>query len=73
MIIHGQYLDWYAATFFTVAIAEGDAVTLFNRPGGSPIRVRVTAKADFDIDSRLYPPCFISIPPVEVWEAVKAQ
>src|SRR5438552_3164116 len=30
-------------------------------PGGSPINTLTHAKADFDVDSRLYPPCYCQI------------
>lgn len=50
----GQYLDWYIATICTVSIPMTVAnLGSSRRSGFSPIRVLVTARADFDIEVRL--------------------
>jgi hypothetical protein len=51
-----QYLDWIVATRRTVSDAELDASFETRRSGGSPIRVLVTARADLEMERKLYPP-----------------
>jgi hypothetical protein len=48
-------------TFLTICTAGFDAVVAMSRSGGSPIKVLVTAKEDFEIDLKLYPPCFLKV------------
>lgn len=43
-------------TRWTVAIADSVGELSSKRSGGSPIRVLVTARADFEMDLKLYPP-----------------
>lgn len=43
----------------TVWIAAVDGDVARRRSGGSPINVFVTAKADFEMDLKLYPPFII--------------
>jgi hypothetical protein len=42
----------------TVLTAASVGELFANRSGGSPMSVLVTAKADFEIDLKLYPPYF---------------
>lgn len=58
--MHRQNRDCAIATRRTVFVADVDGVVEISRSGGSPMSVLVTANADFEIDRKLYPPCFIS-------------
>ena len=53
---HFQKRDWYSATCKTVFSPNlvGDVSAI--RSGISPMRTRVTASADFEMETRLYPP-----------------
>ena len=55
---HFQYLDCTAMTLLTTRTVGSLAYSLHGSrgSGGSPIRTLTHAKADFAVDSRLYPP-----------------
>lgn len=54
--MHRQYLDCIIETCRTISTAEFVAAVGRSRSGGSPINVLVTARADLEIDLKLYPP-----------------
>ena len=53
---HCQYLDCIIETCRTISTAEDVGAVGRSRSGGSPINVLVTARADLEIDLKLYPP-----------------
>lgn len=55
--MHFQYLDCAVMTLLTTLIAGREAEVAMSRSGGSPISVLVTARADLEMDRKLYPPC----------------
>ena len=54
--MHFQYFDWISAVFRTVCTAGLEAEGAKRRSGGSPINVLVTARADLEMERKLYPP-----------------
>ena len=52
-----QYLDCMTETCRTISTAEFVGAVGESRSGGSLINVLVTARADLEIDLKLYPPC----------------
>jgi hypothetical protein len=55
--MHFQYLDCVVMTLLTTWTAGMDAEVAIIRSGGSPMSVFVTARADLEMERKLYPPC----------------